>query len=238
MGLCSPSAPTAPGFTNLYSFTNGTDGAGPAGVLFLSGHQLYGTTSGGNSGGGSVFAVNINGTGFTNLHTFTANSGYPSYTNSDGDSPEAGLVLSGQTLYGTASQGGINGAGTVFAVNTNGMGFTNLYVFTAPTNSTNSDGANPRGGLILSGSTLYGTAYNGGLSSGTIFALGTNGQGFTNLHSFTLANLSPYTNSDGAHPEAGLILSANTLYGTATGGGDPPGPFPPMARCSVLHWAH
>ena len=207
-------------FTNLYSFTNGPDGAGPAGVLILSGKTLYGTTSGGNSGSGSVFAVNTDGTGFTNLHSFTANSGFPLYTNKDGDSPEAGLVLSGSTLYGTASGGGSSGYGTLFAVSTNGKSFTTLYTFTNGT-----DGANPRGGLILSSNTLYGTAYNGGLGSGTVFAINTNGTGFTTLHVFALSNVYPYTNGDGAHPEGGLIFSNNTLYGTATAGGTPPPGF-------------
>jgi uncharacterized repeat protein (TIGR03803 family) len=210
------------GYTNLYSFTGGSAGSNPLAGLILASNRLYGTTSGGNGGGfGSVFAINTDGTSFTNLHSFTANSGYPSYTNKDGSNPEAGLILSGSTLYGTASQSGINGAGAIFAVNTNGTGFTNLYTFTATSNSTNSDGANPRGGLIISGNTLYGTAFNGGLfGSGTVFAVYTNGTGFTNLHSFTANNVFPYTNSDGSHPEAELILSGNTLYGTAYEGGN------------------
>jgi uncharacterized repeat protein (TIGR03803 family) len=53
------------------------------------------------------------------------------------------LIISGNTLFGTASEGGTNGNGTVFAVNTDGTGFTNLHTFTALINSTNSDGANP-----------------------------------------------------------------------------------------------
>ena len=51
-------------------------------------------------------------------------------TNSDGAYPHAGLILSGNTLYGTAYGGGSSGNGTVFAVNTDGTGFTNLYSFT------------------------------------------------------------------------------------------------------------
>jgi hypothetical protein len=112
----------------------------------------------------------------------------------------------------------------LFAINTNGTGFTNLYTFTATSGSppTNSDGANPRGSLIVSGSTLYGTAYNGGLfGSGTMFSMNTNGTGFTNLYTFTANSTAPYTNSDGAHPNAALLLSGNTLYGTAYNGGDP-----------------
>ena len=87
---------------------------------------------------------------FTNLHSFI---GQPS----DGDFPDAGLILSGNTLYGTASGGGSSGNGTVFAVNTDGTSFTTLYSFTALVSGTNSDGAGPVAGLILSGNTLYGT---------------------------------------------------------------------------------
>ena len=64
--------------------------------------------------------------------------------------------------------------GTVFALNTSGSAFTNLYSFTATagTNSTNSDGAFSRAVLILSGDTLYGTAFQGGgAGNGTVFAL-------------------------------------------------------------------
>jgi uncharacterized repeat protein (TIGR03803 family) len=195
--------------TTLYSFTNGGDGANPEARLILSGNTLYGTAySGGSSGYGTVFAINTNGMGFTTLYSFT--------NGSDGANPKAGLILSGNTLYGTAYSGGTNGYGTVFAINTNGMGFTNLYSFTG-----GSDGANPEAGLILSGNTLYGTAYSGGNSgSGTVFAVETNGTGFTNLHNFTALSASyDGTNSDGANPVGGLILSGNTLYGTASQGG-------------------
>ena len=60
------------------------------------------------------------------MHSFTAESSI-SYTNSDGAYPDGTLVLSGNTLYGTAYGGGSAGNGTVFAVNTNGTGFTNLH---------------------------------------------------------------------------------------------------------------
>jgi len=167
-----------------------------------------------------VFAVNTNGTGFTNLHSFTALSAASPFTNSDGADPYAGLILSGSTLYGTASAGGSSGKGTVFKVNTNGTGFTNLHSFTALVSGTNSDGVSPSAGLILSGSTLYGTAPAGGSSGkGTVFKVNTDGTGFTNLHSFAATSGTSFTNSDGASPFAELVLSGNTLYGTASGGG-------------------
>jgi uncharacterized repeat protein (TIGR03803 family) len=153
--------------------------------------------------------------GFTNLHSFTALSVVNNYTNSDGANPYAGLILSGNILYGTATGGGSGGNGTVFAVHTDGSGFTNLYSFTG-----GSDGGYPFAGLVLSGNTLYGAALDGGSSgAGTVFAINTDGTGFTNLHSFTAAPGPLFTNSDGAYPYAGLIVSGNTLYGTAGWGG-------------------
>jgi len=90
------------------------------------------------------------------LHTFTGGS--------DGANPITALVLSNKTLYGTTVGGGASGQGTVFRLNTDGTGFTNLYSFTAT-----SDGANPYGGLVLSGNTLYGTASSSSPGFGTVF---------------------------------------------------------------------
>jgi uncharacterized repeat protein (TIGR03803 family) len=223
------------GFTNLHVFaagalnashiTTNSDGFFPQAGLILSGGTLYGTTElGGSPGYGTVFAVNTNGTGFRIVYSFT--------NGSDGAWPYDELLLSGNTLYGTASAGGNSGSGTVFAVQTNGSGFTTLHRFTATLGApetdggTNSDGADPNAGLILSGNTLYGTAYYGGPSgNGTVFAVHTDGTGFTNVYSFSAlppypgGSAPPSTNGDGAHPNAGLILSGNTLYGTAYEGG-------------------
>ncbi|MGA2786800.1 MAG: choice-of-anchor tandem repeat GloVer-containing protein [Verrucomicrobiota bacterium] len=201
------------GFTVLHTFTankSGTnsDGATPLGGLIASANDtLYGTANGGGThGNGTVFALNPDGTGFTNLYSFTAFSSVY-FNNYDGENPYGGLVLSGGTLYGTTHSGGTNNAGTVFAVATNGTGFTVLHGFTG-----GSDGANPYAGLVLSGSTLFGTAGNDGNSyDGTVFAVNTNGTGFTTPHTFT-------NSPDGYSPHAGLISSGNTLYGTANGG--------------------
>ena len=72
---------------------------------------------------------------------------------------------------------------------------------------------NPEAGLVLSGHTLYGTAYNGGAKNfGDVFSINISGTGFTTLYSFT-------NGLDGAYPASGVLLSGNTLYGTASGGG-------------------
>ena len=207
---------------NSYGVFTNSDGFQPQGVLLLSRNILYGTASrGGSSGSGTVFALRTDGTGFTNLHIFAESAG-PYSTNFDGVVPQAGLVLSGNTLYGTTYQGGSSGNGTVFAINTDGTGYTNLHSFTAGAGNyrTNSDGIGPQAGLILSGSILYGTANQGGGSGqGTVFALNTDGTALARLHSFTALTGPDYTNRDGARPQGCLILSSNTLYGTASGGG-------------------
>ncbi len=95
------------GFAPLHSF-NGSDGSFVHAELVLSGNTLYGTAiAGGVSDFGTVFAINTDGTGFTNLYNFTGGS--------DGGNPaEDGLLLSGNTFYGTTG-GGSFSYGTVFS---------------------------------------------------------------------------------------------------------------------------
>jgi uncharacterized repeat protein (TIGR03803 family) len=191
------------GFTNLFSFPaiNGfginNNGAYPEASLVLSSNTLYGTAQGGGTNGsGTIFAINTDGSSFTNLHNFNGN---------DGMNPQASLALSCNMLYGTTFYGGSNSDGTLFAVNNDGAGFTNLYVFNG------SDGAHPRANLFLSGSNLYGTAQSGGGvgANGTVFTINTNGSDFTNLYLFLNSN-----NKEGGQPYGGVLLYNNSLYGT------------------------
>ena len=186
------------GFTILWSFSGDSDGATPEAGLLLSGNTLYGTAfSGGISNVGTIFAVNTDGSGFTNLYSFTGRD--------DGANPVAGLILAGNMLYGTASAGGSSGDGTVFALNTNSGVFSLLKTFSG------ANGANPEGTLVLSGSELFGTTYAGGTDGlGTIFEINTNGGGFDSLYSFK-------GGLDCGNPYAGLVLSGSELYGTTTG---------------------
>jgi uncharacterized repeat protein (TIGR03803 family) len=197
-------------------------GASPSALLALSGSTLYGTTTAGGAGAnGTVFSMSTNGSSFSVLHDFTAldsNTG----TNTDGALPCGGLILSGSTLYGTASAGGAGGAGVVFSVNTSGGSFTTLYSFTAldPVAATNTDGAFPSSGLVLSNGMLYGITIAGGTGGkGVIYSVGANGLGFGVLHNFSATDPLTGTNSDGASPCAPLVLSSNYLYGTASAGG-------------------
>jgi uncharacterized repeat protein (TIGR03803 family) len=198
--------------TDLYSFNGAvysaatsnlvsTDGANPAGGLVLAGNMLYGTTyAGGSSDYGTVFAVSTSGSNYAILHNFAGGA--------DGSYPEAGLVLSNNTLYGTTSAGGTEDQGSIFTINTSGGDYTNFYSFKGGVN-----GSDPEASLVLSGNTLYGTTYAGGSSGdGTVFRVNTDGSSFSNVYVFT-------GGGDGANPEAGLVLSGTTLYGTAANGG-------------------
>ena len=194
--------------TNSFGVYTNNDGASPYAAVVLYSNVLYGTTlDGGTNGRGTVFALNTNGS-YTVLHTFTALDAATVRTNGDGVAPFGGLILSGNTLYGTAAGGGSAGFGTIFAVNTNGTGFNVLHYFNG------SDGGNPYAGLVLISNQLFGvTSADGPLASGTLFAVNTNGTGFTVLHSFT-------GGEGGTTPYGPLIYSNNMLYGTTAYGGN------------------
>lgn len=202
-------------FNTVYNFSGtswppiNADGAQPfqTGVV-LAGDTLYGTTYyGGTNGNGVVFSVNTNGSGITVIHTFSAASPSPDFTNADGEAPQGSLTLVGDTLYGAAINGGLvsGGYGTIYSLKTNGDAFTLIYSF----DSTN--GRNPNGPLIIADGRIYGTAEDGGAGgSGAVFSVYLNGSNYTVLRAFT--------NADGNFPN-GIVLAGDTLYGSTFLGG-------------------
>src|ERR1039458_1661285 len=90
----------------------------------------------------AMTAAHLTAQVFTTLHTFMGGN--------DGSGPIGGVILSGNTLYGTAQTGGGSDYGTVFKVNTDGTGFRLLESFNGAY-----DAAYPNF-LLLSGNTLYG----------------------------------------------------------------------------------
>ncbi len=216
------------GYGILRSLTNSPS---PEGGMVLIGNTLYGTTyTGGSANNGSVFKINTDSSGYFEMHSFSATVPATFGTNSDGNRPQGDLVTDGNTLYGTADYGGTNGNGTIFKINTDGSAFTVIKTFPVTflgtnviygnplVSGTNTDGARPIGGLVLAGSTLYGTTYHGGTSNGVVFAMQTDGSGYTVLKYFPSIN-GIGTNTDGAAPVAGLTLNGDTLYGVTVGGG-------------------
>ena len=217
-------APDGSGFTSLYAFSaadaNGVnaDGVSPTGALLEgSGGAFYGETQfGGPSGEGGVYKINVDGSGFTALHSFGA-------TASDGAYPAGGLVAGTDGyLYGVTAFGGAGSAGTVFKLKPDGSGYTVLYQFSDDDASfVNADGAVPAAALTFgTNGFLYGVTVVGGTGgNGTLFRIGTDGTGFTVLHAFSAAD-SLDTNSDGAFPNDALVKdSAGNFYGTTFSGG-------------------
>jgi uncharacterized repeat protein (TIGR03803 family) len=150
--------------TVLYSFcaqTDCTDGGNPvAGLILDTAGNLYGTTeAGGANGFGTVFKVTPGGTE-TVLYSFCAQSSQ-SYSCTDGESPQAGLILDAAgNLYGTTRAGGASGGGAVFKLAPGGTE-TVLYSFCAQSNCT--DGDYPIASLIMNAAgNLYGTTRTGG----------------------------------------------------------------------------
>jgi uncharacterized repeat protein (TIGR03803 family) len=193
--------------TVLYSFcseVNCADGEYPQGALVMDASgNLYGTTtSGGNTGAGTVFKLDTSGNE-TVLYSFCPVLG----SCTDGANPEGGLVVDASgNLYGTTYDGAYYG--NVFELDTTGNE-TVLHAFCSEPGC--ADGAGPRAGLIMDAKgNLYGTTFEGA-TGGTVFELDASGA-FSVLHSFT--------NGGPEEPIGGLVMDAKgKLYGTASQGG-------------------
>jgi uncharacterized repeat protein (TIGR03803 family) len=161
-------------FTLLHSFV-GLDGLAPwTGLTPDSAGNLYGTTTGGGSGGaGTVFelsSVNGNWT-FSTLYAL-ANSG------TEGELPFSDLVIDETgNIYGAAQQGGSSKSscycGTVFELSPSDgtWKFTLLHAFKGRIHK---DGGLPWGALTIdSAGNLYGTTFEGGTTCdcGTVFKM-------------------------------------------------------------------
>ena len=102
-------------------------------------------------------------------------------------------------FYGTAAEGGTDGAGTVFSVSTNGT-VTTLFSFDG------AHGAYPYGGLAQGADgNFYGTTADGGTNgAGTAFILGANGI-LSTLASFNLG-------VTGGYPSAALVQGTDGKF--------------------------
>jgi uncharacterized repeat protein (TIGR03803 family) len=219
--------------TILHSFCsleNCADGSAPfAGLIQDEAGNLYGTTiSGGgsteaNSGrGGTVFQIDSAGQE-TVLYSFCSEGGSNC---TDGSSPGPLIRDEAGNLYGTTASGGTDDYGTVYRLSPpaqSGGAWTEtvLYRFNGGTNGAEIvDGAYPLGGLVRDNEgNLYGTTTSGGDLTGLCFATGC-GVVYKLDLAGNLTVLHAFEETDGAFPEAGLLLdAAGNLYGTTFSGG-------------------
>ena len=194
--------------TVLHSFTGGADGGVPLAPLFwdFASGNLYGTTTAGGAGYGTVFQIDTTGT-LTVLYTFQGGA--------DGGRPIGGLIRdTAGNLYGTTNGGGMPnacaggsvGCGVVYKVAPSGTE-TVLYTFTG-----GAHGGQPKAGLAMDATgNLYGTTAAGGTAdNGVVFELDSAGVE-TVLYDF---------GSGGGAPSGDVVLdSSGKLYGTANSGG-------------------
>ncbi len=149
----------------LHNFT-GNDGLYPytAGLLQGKDGLLYGTTQqGGSVGGGTVFKLNPDGTGFVTLHNFGESP-------ADGQYPNSAMAQGNDgALYGTTEMGGISSFGVMFRLNTDGTRYEVLYQFGVKPG----DGKNPGAPLVRAADGgLFGTTKFGGANNlGAVFRL-------------------------------------------------------------------
>jgi uncharacterized repeat protein (TIGR03803 family) len=224
----APPSPPARAWTEsiLYSFTGGSDGGTPASSLLIgSGGVLYGATSWGGTGTcvsdgigcGTVFSLSPP----ASLGGSWTEKVLYSFGGSDGFSPSGPVTIgSGGVLYGTTTEGGPSGTGTVFSLTPPAHlgGAWAEAVLCGFGDST--EGTFPVGGVVIgSGGVLFGTTKEGGGSNqGTVFSLtppASPGSPWTEtvLYNFT-------GGSDGGEPLAGVAIdNSGVLYGTTEYGG-------------------
>jgi len=197
------------GFEVIHAFSESpTDGAFPSGgLLQASDGALYGSTqNGGELDSGIVFRMDLNGSNFVVLHSFSGGG-------NDGSYPQSSLIEgTNGSLYGVTFGGGTSNAGTIFRVNKDGTGFSVPHSFGVQPN----DGAVPNANIIRApDGRLYGTTTAGGMFQyGVVFGMDHNGSNYTVLHHF---GDSP---TDGRQPYAALLSGPEgALYGATYFGG-------------------
>jgi uncharacterized repeat protein (TIGR03803 family) len=215
------------------------DGIGPTAPVLIRDNVIYSTTSAGadpSCGCGETFSNTVPtaakpvGT-YRLLHRFSVRA--------KGSTPIAGLLIdSNDTVYGTTSAGGKNGAGTVFKHNLDGSGFTLLHDFVGNFNG------GPQGELVFGkDGAIYGTTFGGGrFNQGTIFRI-TKAGAFSVLYHFKGVN-QPGGSTDGAQPEGRLAVGPDgTIYGTTAFGGSPSGygtawSLTPVEQARATEWRY
>ncbi len=154
--------------TTVVSF-NGINGTAPqAGLIADAAGNLFGTTlRGGANGDGTVFEIAKAGGSYASTPTTLV-----SFNRANGGFPLGALIADGAgNLFGTTTQGGTNGDGTVFEIAK--VGATYASTPTTLVNFDGNNGANPYAGLIADAAgNLFGTTAAGGADGfGTVFEL-------------------------------------------------------------------
>jgi uncharacterized repeat protein (TIGR03803 family) len=210
--------------TPIHSF-DGSDGQFPSDIMLDSNGNLFGMlTQGGLHGFGSVFELKYqNGVGWTETNIYDFQEA------ADGGFPSAGLVQDAAgNLYGSTSDGGSGGGGTLFELSPMG----NSWAYTLLHSFSGDRGCGPGATLTMDAAgSLYGTTYCAGANKqGNIFKLANtpNGWVYTSLHDFTKG-------ADGGWSTSIVSIDTDrTLYGTTRYGGNLQGACGSNGGCGVV----
>jgi uncharacterized repeat protein (TIGR03803 family) len=192
---------------------------------------LYGLTSeGGSKGDGTLYQVNLDGSGFQVLRHFKKLDGQGDI-DANGYDPHGFVIQIGSVLYGMTREGGIvdkknapDGGGVVFSFNLTSGVYTVLHAFIPKPQShpMYDDGFGPdHGGLLLVNGYLYGLATEGGrYKDGILFRIQVSNGYYLKLHDFSGKDGIPSV-VDGSGPHGSLVLGPDgvTLFGMTSKGG-------------------
>src|SRR5215472_14451829 len=197
--LLTPIGSRAQTFETLVTFSGANGGLPTWPLVQGMDGNLYGSTSYGGTGQGTIFRINSAGQ-LTTLYNFCSLTSCE-----DGQYPYGGVIeATDGNFYGTTAGGGTNNYGTVFRITPAGM-LTTLVSFS-------SVGLAGTGVIEGTDGDFYGTTSNGGsLGDGTIFRVTRQGT-LTVLHTFQF--------TDGKFPYDALIQGVDgNFYGTTYSGG-------------------
>ena len=159
--------------TTLASFNGSNGEVLQAGLIADANGNLFGTANaGGASGYGVVFEIAKTASGYANPPTILVN-----FDNTSGASPVAGLIIDANgNLFGTTSEGGAAGYGTVFEILKTSSVYASTPTILASFNGSN--GLFPPTGLIpdANGNLFGTTVWGGSANTGTVFEIA--GSGF------------------------------------------------------------
>ena len=188
--------------STLHNFGNVPGGYNPAGITKGTGKTIYGITqNGGVTGGGTIYKVNQDGTGFFQLHDFADNNG---------QIPGGQLLLGADgKLYGVcykSGNAGMNDNDLIYSIDTTGANYSVLRIFDEQL----------EGDLVPeltfgNNGILYGTT--SGTSKSLIFKINKNGSGYGILKTFNPSGL------EGITPLQSMVYYNGYLYGICAFGG-------------------
>jgi uncharacterized repeat protein (TIGR03803 family) len=193
---------------NVHDFGNVPGGYNPSGMFKAPDGKLYGIAqNGGVTGGGTIFKMNTDGSGFQTIYDFTG---------ANGQSPIGQLLYAADgRLYGVCNRSGVLGLSDnrlIFGINTDGTNYTVLKNFTTAAIDGRVVGELTEG----TPGNLYGITGPWGDRDdeySVIFKIATSGAGYTVLKTFNTSF------TEGGVMRNRLAFYNGFLYGTSALGG-------------------